>query len=302
MAEWDPEVEVDPALARRLIDERVPELRGAPVRLLDAGWDNVVYLVDERWAFRFPRRAIAVPGVEREIAALGRLAAHLPLPIPEPRWVGAPTAAFGWPWFGTPYLPGTELAAAGLPDERRVPLAASLGAFLRALHASRLVRLLGAGLPVDPNRRADMSWRVPMARERLATLRDVDGYEPPDALNRLLADAERLPPPSRTRVLHGDLHARHVLVDESGAPSGVIDWGDVCIGDPSVDLSIGYAAFVGQARAAFLAAYGRVDRVTELRARALAASLCATLLEYAIDTGMAGLRDDARRSLDRLVA
>lgn len=113
MPEWDPEVEVDADAARALIGGQFPELRGASLRLLDAGWDNVVYLVDDRWAFRFPRRAIAIPGVEREMQTLSRLATHLPLPIPTPRWVGAPTDGYPWPWFGAPFLPGVELARGG---------------------------------------------------------------------------------------------------------------------------------------------------------------------------------------------
>src|SRR5437773_2511881 len=35
--------------------------------------------------------------------------------------------------------------------------------------------------------------------------------------------------------IHGDLHARNVLV-ENGAITGVIDWGDVAVGDRATDL------------------------------------------------------------------
>ena len=59
------------------------------VGLLAEGWDNTVWLVDESWVFRFPRRAAAVAGVEREIAVLPRLAPFLPLPIPSQSSSGA---------------------------------------------------------------------------------------------------------------------------------------------------------------------------------------------------------------------
>ena len=64
------------------------------LRLLATGWDNEVWLVDERWAFRFPRRAAAVEGVELELAVLGALAPQLPLPIPVPAFVGEPADGF----------------------------------------------------------------------------------------------------------------------------------------------------------------------------------------------------------------
>ena len=299
MPEWDPEIEVDADRARALIDAQFPELHGVSVAEVAAGWDNVVYLVDERLAFRFPRRAIAIPGVQREIAVLPRLAAHLPLPIPEPRWVGMPTGDYPWPWFGAAYLPGVELADSGLPDERRVELGASLGAFLRALHAPALASRIAPTLPVDPMRRADMGFRIPHARRRLDQVIEAGLWRSTDAVERLIVHATGLPPPPRTLVSHGDLHMRHVLVDEAGRPTGIIDWGDVAAGDPSADLSIAYGSLAGEARIAFLDAYGPVDGLTELRARVIAVFLSAALLLYAADRGMEALRSESLRSLER---
>jgi aminoglycoside phosphotransferase (APT) family kinase protein len=142
MPEWDPEVEVGEDRARTLIEAQFPELAGSTVEAVAAGWDNIVYLADGRWAFRFPRRAIAIPGVEREIATLPRLAAHLPIPVPEPRFIGRPTGEYPWPWFGAPWLPGVELAEAVLADAARAEVAAALGGFLRALHSQHVSRLV----------------------------------------------------------------------------------------------------------------------------------------------------------------
>ena len=302
MSEWDPEVEVDEARAQALIGSQFPELGDAPVREIAAGWDNVVFLVGDRWAFRFPRRAIAIPGVEREIAVLPRLAAHLPLAIPAPRFVGSPAHGYPWPWFGAEYIAGVEVADADLPDERRVDLAASLGEFLRALHSLSLASRIAGDLPVDPMRRADMGYRIPHARRRLDQVTAAGLWQPTREMERLIATATGLPPPPRTVVLHGDLHARHLLVDEAGRATGVIDWGDVCAGDPSADVSIAFGCFTGDARAAFFDAYGPIDGLTELRARVIAAFLAAALLGYAADIGMEALRAESLRSLDRVVA
>jgi len=302
MPEWDPEVEVDAERAHTLIAAQFPELRDAGVREVAAGWDNVVHLVDDQWAFRFPRRAIAIPGVNREIEVLPRLASHLPLPIPEPRWVGVPTDDHLWPWFGAKYLPGVELSESGLADKRRVGLGTSLGSFLRELHSPRVARLIGTSLPVDPMRRADMGFRIPFARRRLDQVIQAGLWQPTDAVEHLLADATGLPPPPRTLVSHGDLHMRHVLVDEAGRATGVIDWGDASVGDPSADLSIAYGSLAGTAREAFLDAYGPVDGLTELRARVIATFLAAALLGYAAERKMERLRVESLRSLERAVA
>src|SRR5205085_1657145 len=80
--EWRAEVVVDEALVRSVLALRFPELQLESVRLLGEGWDNSVWVVDERWVFRFPRREIAVPAVGRQIDLLPRLAPLLPLAIP----------------------------------------------------------------------------------------------------------------------------------------------------------------------------------------------------------------------------
>ena len=50
--------------------------------------------------------------------------------------------------------------------------------------------------------------------------------------------------------LHADLKPAHVLC-ESGRLSGVIDWGDVSLGDPDFDLAV-FAMFFGDAMLARL--------------------------------------------------
>ncbi len=302
MPEWDPEVRVDTERARHLIEAQFPELRGASVRELATGWDNVVHLVDDRWVFRFPQREIAVAGVHREIATLGRLAPNLPLRIPEPRFIGAPTDEYAWPWFGAEHIVGTEIAEAGLADKARGEAAAAVGRFLRDLHGSELASRVASSLPVDPMRRADMAVRVPRTRERIGELVDARLWTPTASAEALLLEASRVPRSSTTVVVHGDLHARHVLVDRAGAAAGVIDWGDVCAGDPSIDLSIAFGTFVGGARDALLDAYGPIDGRTELRARTVAVFFAAALLAYSVERGMEGLRAESERSLERAVA
>ena len=300
MPEWDPEVEIGTAEARALIGSRFPELADAVIAVLDAGWDNTVFRVGGEWAFRFPRRQIAIPGVQREIDTLPRLAAHLPLPIPEPRWVGDPTETYPWPWFGARYLPGVELAQSGLADEYRVALGAQLGAFLRALHDPLLVERVGARLPVDPMGRADMNLRVPYTRRRLDQVAADGLWRPTEGVERLIRKATGLPRPTRIVVQHGDLHMRHVLVDARGRATGVIDWGDISVGDPSGDLSIAFGTLIGPARTAFFNAYGPIGPLTELRARVIATFLAAALLGYAAHEGMEALRREALRALERV--
>jgi aminoglycoside phosphotransferase (APT) family kinase protein len=279
---------------RRLIAGQYPEVELATLRRLGAGWDNDVWLADERWAFRFPRRALALNGVEREIALLPRLASRLPLPIPVPVFVGRPAEGYPWPFFGARFLPGREIADAGLDDDARDRLARPLAAFLRALHAVRL-----DGLPEDPFRRADMVFRAQATRERFAELEQLGLWRPSPAVAELLARAERLSPPAATAVVHGDLHFRHVLVADNGTPTGVIDWDDLCRADPAIDLVLLWTTLGRRGRETFLDAYGPVGEEGLLRARVLALFLAATLAASAHREGMDTLEREALASLAR---
>jgi aminoglycoside phosphotransferase (APT) family kinase protein len=297
--EWSAELVVDAALARRLIERQFPEVDAGSLHLLGEGWDNTVWLVDERWVFRFPRRTIAVPAVERQVAILPGLARLLPLAIPEPAFAGWPSDGYPWPFFGAAFVPGREVADAELDDEERTRLARPLGEFLRALHDAEIP---GAEvLPVDPMGRADMSFRVPRTRERLAELVEFGLWEPTAGVEALLGEAASLPPPRVAVLAHGDLHLRHLLVADGGA-SAVIDWDDLCRGDRSIDLVLVWCLLPPPARPEFLAAYGAASDEQLLRARVLALFLCGTLAVYARHEGLRRLEREAVAGLERTMS
>jgi aminoglycoside phosphotransferase (APT) family kinase protein len=259
--------------------------------IIAAGWDNTILLVDTTWAFRLPRRAFALPGIHREIAWLPTIAAAVDVPVPVPAYVGS-LGDPPWPFWGGRYLAGDELAQR--PEADRVRVAGQVGDFLRSLHTLPVAD----DLPVDPNRRAETADRALRVRAVLAELTELGlwtGGEDDPWLSR----AERLPPPSGPIVMsHGDLYARHVLLDPAGDVSAVIDWGDLCVANPAVDLAIAFSAFTGTARAALLDAYGAVDEETLLRARTMGLHSAAMVAHYAHDIGestllaesLAGLR------------
>ena len=306
--EWSPERVIDAALAAQVIREQFPELADLPVRAFDAGWDNVVHAVGQDWLFRFIHREIALPGARRELAVLLHLADRFAVPIPCPVFIGRPAPPVDWPFWGTRALPGRELALAALPDGDRVPVAEALGTFLRDLHRPTLAAGLtaagpaGVELPIDPLGRADGATVAGRARTSLATLTENGLWHPDDATAAVLDRAAALGPadPADAVLVHGDLHVRHVLIDD-GRASGVIDWGDTALADPSVDLMIAYAAFTPDVREHFLAAYGAVPAEREVRARALAVRVHALLAWYSSVEGLDAVHREATAALHRAV-
>jgi aminoglycoside phosphotransferase (APT) family kinase protein len=297
MREWAAEITVDESLARRLIGTQFPELELRSVTLLGRGWDMTVWLVDDQWVFRFPRREMVIPGLDNEVSHLPRLASLLPLPIPVPTYIGQPSSEYRWPFYGAPFLAGRELAEAPLDDTGRAALGRPLGEFLRALHRTRL----DADLPLDPVRRADTTFRAPKTRERLAELDQLGLWHAPLEAREVIDAAADLGPPEPTALVHGDLHLRHLLLDDAGRAAGVIDWIDLSYNEPGVDLVLYWSVLPPEGRREFREAYGTIGEDQLVRARILSLFLCGTLALYAHHEGMPRLRREAVAGLERTI-
>ncbi|MGJ9411908.1 phosphotransferase [Aeromicrobium sp. CF4.19] len=286
---WRPERQISVEEAR--VQVRELGLAGDEVQHVASGWDNTVIAVDHVWLFRFPRRRIALPGVERELEHLPRLAPSLPLPIPVPEHRGS-CGEPPWTFWGARVLPGTELAVSEHADAEQV--ADAMGHFLRTLHSVPV----DPALPVDPMRRSHAPDRAARAREMLSNLAESGLWDSDPAVEELLARAgSAAPPDSETVTSHGDLYARHVLVDTHGRASGVIDWGDLCAAPRSVDLAFVWSALLPQHRPTFWAAYGEIDEDTMLRGRTMAVFSLAAVASYAHDSRLEALLASSLRHL-----
>jgi aminoglycoside phosphotransferase (APT) family kinase protein len=176
--------------------------------------------------------------------------------------------------------------------EERARNAVPIAAFLAALHRIPVDAATRAWAPGDDIARTDLRKRAVGAAERLRAtpLAALGGIAIGPILKRIAWLAETPPLAGPTCWVHGDLYARHVLVDEHYRFSGVIDWGDVHLGDPALDLSIAFSFLPARARAAFRAAYGMIDDATWDRARFRALHYGAVLTPYGADIGDEAIR------------
>ncbi len=266
-APWTPEKVVDLSLARALITRQFPTLGALPVKPFGEGFDNTAYLVGEEWVFRFPRRQVAVPLIEAESRLLPAIARRLPWRVPVPEFVGDPSDEFPWPFLGYKRLPGRTADRLALSDAQRTALAAPLGRFLKALHSISAEEAASFGAGPDLIGKVDVPLRTRRTHEALEKLRPL-GVLPPGleaAMLKVLDQAasrqgrpslkDTVPRVERV-LLHGDLYARHLLLDDALQVSGVIDWGDICFGHRATDLGGAVALLPPAALPAMLEAYG----------------------------------------------
>lgn len=274
MAEWDADWEIDDACVRVLVARHV-EVETCVA--FGEGWDNAAYLVNDAWVFRFPRREVAVPLLETEIAALPRLR-ELPLPIPMPVHVGEPSALFPHPYLGYRKLEGETACRVRPSDEVRDACADPLARFLAALHASEQIDVL----PGDLFGRMDLAKRLQQVSERFREVVDAGALPSDEPWRALLRDVDPAYTSATSAVCHGDLYDRHLLMRD-GAITGVIDWGDIHVGDPAVDLSMAHRFLPPSGLERFRRAYGEVDDATWAAARFRALHHSVACLRYALD-------------------
>ncbi len=236
------------------------------MRWREEGWTNRVLVANDRWVFRFPREGRRGAALEREARVLRFLAPRLSAPVPEP--VALRMRTRHGPMMVYRKLPGRPLSDLG---PLRTRDRATLGRFLSCL----LDELSGLATPslrrldVWPNgARAwarsvhDLERRYARSAERTTPARlHARLMERFDAYYADLRDAR-----FRPVATHGDLSADHLLWSEELArPTGVIDWEDVCVGDPAFDLTA-LAPLVPETFAALcLRRKGSGDRTFERR-------------------------------------
>jgi aminoglycoside phosphotransferase (APT) family kinase protein len=301
---WSAERVVDDAMARALVESQFPDLAPARVEPFGVGWDNTAYLVGGEWVFRFPRRPIAVALIEREAKLLPALASAVPLPMPVPKYVGAPSISYPWPFVGYRRLAGRTACSAHLSDGQRAALAEPLARFLRALHAFPVREASELGAPGDELGRTDLETRIPKARACLVELEGLgllDRFAARD-LEEVLERGERIVVGSDVALVHGDLYSRHVLVDAEGRAAGIIDWGDVHLGHRAVDLGVAHIFLPPAAREPFRRAYGSVDEASWALARLRALYHSANVARYAHRIEDVDLLREARTALGWLAA
>jgi aminoglycoside phosphotransferase (APT) family kinase protein len=269
------EIRVAHDLAARVALSQFPELDPIRVELLGEGCDSVAFEVNGVWVFRFPKRTDVERQLLIETKLLRSLTVHgSPIPVPAFCFHGRPSGDFPYHFAGYSKLAGI---AANRVDPSRLSLrrlAPALGRFLSWLHAFPAGDAMAMGV-------ADQTGDDVIAEVQKEALEDfpvLSGVVPDAPLDawRAFLQAGPLsprPPASAFALVHNDLAAEHVLVDESAQRvTGVIDWSDVAIGDRAIDFAgifhWGGAPFLNDV----LANYDRpVDEHLATRARFFAA-------------------------------
>jgi aminoglycoside phosphotransferase (APT) family kinase protein len=297
---WSPEEVMTEKQAGLLIEEQFPELSPVQVELLGEGFDNTVFTVNEKYVFRFPRRVVAVELLQAERRLLPRLVPMLPIAIPEPLFIGSPSRAFPWLFLGYKKVYGQTPSS--LTREERLQSVEPIARFLQVLHHFPVEQARLLGMPGDQFERLNLVRRKPKLKENLEKVKTFGLYTNLSNVVRFVEGlSEDGPVQAEAVLVHGDLHNRNILVDSKGAISGVIDWGDVHIGHPALDLSLVYSFLPWEGRGRFYEIYGEVSERWKQLAQFKAIYTTILLMLYGHDLQDDGVIRECRASLSEIL-
>lgn len=254
------ELPIDATLVRRLVDSAFPTYAEHEVVALPrSGSSNALFRLGDDALVRLPRQPGGGVSLVKEAAWLPSVAAGVSVAVPEILELGEPDLGYPEPWAITSWLPGRRLSPPALAPAPAPlggdggQLARDLATFVAEIRSLEVPgRAAGdeslawyRGLPLW---QLDAEFRDAAAQCRaLGTALDID-----HALDVWGSAVEASRQVERVDTwFHGDLLTENLLVDDSGGLAGVLDFGGLAIGDPTVDLVVAWEALDAAGRHEF---------------------------------------------------
>lgn len=280
------ELEIDVAVVRRLLREQFPEWAELPVRRIEpSGTVNAIFRLGDELSVRLARREGPTEPGGKEHEWLARLAPLLPVEVPIPVAQGSPTSDYPWFWDVYTWVEGESVPVAEID----------------AIQAARdLAALVGALQRVNPAG-APSGRGIPLAARDEGIRYWFSQFDGDPAVAAAWERALEAPPWDGPPVWHhGDLDARNWLV-RNGRVVGVIDWGEMGVGDPACDVMVAWKLHSAAARDAFREALPTDDATWE-RARGWVLSQAVAALAYYTTENNPGLYHEAEAWLDLVLS
>jgi aminoglycoside phosphotransferase (APT) family kinase protein len=292
---WSPEIEITSLEAKEIIESQFPQLIPVSIAELGKGFDNTVFIVNDHYVFRFPRKGLAVQLLNIENQLLPLLVRQLNIAIPEPIFFGQATKDYKWPFTGYHHVQGESPGV--LRNEIRNLSATPLALFLKKLHQFPINQAEKMGVPHDRFERMNIKKRKAMLVDNIKKAVDLQLVRENQAALDWLSTMKEEQPDSPITLVHGDCHIRNILVNKEGAIAGIIDWGDMHLGNPAIDLSIAYSFLPQSGREQFFRKYGEVSDELKMVAKFFAIYVSFILLLYGHDIKDEQLVASAKESI-----
>jgi len=218
-----------------VIRKHYPKIKQTDLQVFADGWDHVVIVAKNTQAFRFPRSQAYTKRLPIEISFLQQL---LPIsPINIPRLTPHQDPQFSLTYATYPFIQGVkfnkDIQVKFSPPQKN-HLAHQLGQFITALHSFSVPKAKKIGLETIranywPNR----------LKKIQATIFPLVSIKEQQWITNLFNDFFTVLDQVKVKfvVSHSDIAPEHIIVDpKTYRLAGLIDFGDISIGDPAYDF------------------------------------------------------------------
>lgn len=217
----------------KIIHQDFPRLVISSIKKLGEGDNNKAYLINEEYIFRFPKRERVKKQVRREIAVLSEIKSFVNIQIPELEYISPSINFIGYRMIKGENFSANLFHKLGKKDQQNAQKA--LADFLSSVHAIDLSQLKNCNLKTmnlkeeykDNFEKAKQlifphlskNKRNIITRFFLKYLTNEHNFDYSECL------------------IHNDFSSDHILFNTVKKQiTGIIDFGDIAIGDPDYDL------------------------------------------------------------------
>lgn len=258
---WQQKTAISKDLAAQLIKNQIG-IQVNNISFLGRGLVNIAYLINDNYVFRFPTRPIAINCMYNEIALLPYIKKFVDFPFSHPEFIGKITTTYTSPFAGYTLLQGTPLSDSKAELIDNADFARTLANWIKQLHT----------IPIKPEHidtiQNDQAWRFETKKLIEQSKKIINAYKNSFVtagfdLQELFEVLEYVAQYNynvigKKSYCHGDLYARHLLINQNKELTGIIDWGEIHIGSPGADLAIAFTIFTPKVQKIFFEQYGTV--------------------------------------------
>jgi aminoglycoside 2''-phosphotransferase len=235
---------MDIEVARKALTANFESLDARKIKILGEGFDSWAFIVNDEYIFRFPKHYESSQKLEIEISLLPKLQQHIDFSIPNFEFVGRqPRNAFSF--VGYRKIVGNALerdCLYGLDKSLKNRLIADLAVFIEQLHSFPVEIATQCGVNTA-NRPEDYIHDLERVRKEIYPMVNEQVREYCEKLfSEYLKRKENFD--YKPALLHADISPEHILYDKRKQEIvGIIDFGDIVIGDPDYDLMYLYTDY-----------------------------------------------------------
>ena len=296
---WQADILISEAQVKKCLQTQFPSLLLKEISCIGEGWDNRVFLVNQALIFRFPRRKIAIELIERENRVLRHLAFYFALQIPNPLFVGSPSEEYPYPFQGYRCIKGASVGEVILTQEQRIASLKLLALFLKQLHSIDEKQAWAMGAKPQLFDKTEVEKIIVIFQDRVDQLSSLNYRIDNKEIQQEISTVQKITLSDFKCLVHGDLYFKHLIFNQ-GRLRGIIDWGDLGINNPVVDLAIIWGFYPKKYHPLFHEIYGLVDPEAWQYARFLGLYMAITLVLYGLDIQDKYLASEASESIKRI--